>query len=358
MKTYRALYPILCSQENLQRAFKKARRGKTKKWYVLEFENNLEQEINALHCELKEKIYQPAPLKQFIIRDPKTREIHASAFRDRVAYHAIVNVLEPIYEKKFIYDSYASRKEKGTHKSIERYDSFQLRVSKNGQLINKPDTNNNIVGYALKADIRHYFASVDHEVLLSILRRTIKDEHVVWLIKKILDNFETEINGKGMPLGNLTSQFFANVYLNELDYFVKHHLRAKYYLRYVDDFVILHQNKKTVESYHERIICFLKSLNLELHPDKTKIIPLRNGLTFLGYRNFHYHRLLRKSNVRTYKKKILREQELMKKGLLSQEEIMQHLQGWFGYAQWANTYRLRQEIMKKCGLKKPSSLDA
>ncbi|MBI4158979.1 hypothetical protein HY500_01840, partial [Candidatus Woesearchaeota archaeon] len=239
MKTYRKLYSKLCSLENLMLAFKKAKEDKTLLPYVVKFEENLNEELNKLHKELISLNYEPHQLKRFIVRDPKTRTIHASAFRDRVIYHAICNILEPIFDKTFIYDSYASRKFKGTHKAVERFDKFKKKVSRNGKLANNYYDNNNVIGYALKADVKHYFETVNHEILLKIIRRKIKDENIISLIKKILNNFDTKIKGMGMPLGNLTSQFFANVYLNELDQFVKHKLKAKYYIRYVDDFVIL-----------------------------------------------------------------------------------------------------------------------
>ncbi len=352
MKTCKNLYEKICSIENLELAFKKARKGKTKMPYVKAFENNLEEEIQKLHEELSTFTYKPLPLKRFIVREPKTRTIHASAFRDRVVYHAIVNILEPIFEKIFIHDSYASRKNKGTHKAVERLDKFIRKISRNGKLVKNNYNKNNITGYALKADIRHYFQTVDHEVLLYIIKRKIKDENVIWLIKQILNNFDAEIKGKGMPLGNLTSQFFANVYLNKLDYFVKHKLKAKYYIRYVDDFVILHSNKEILEEYKEKINIYLKALKLELHPDKSKIIPLKNGITFLGYRIFYHHKLLRKSNLRKFKREFNKRLDLYKNDLLTYNDLVNSMQGWFGYSMHADNYKFRKRIIKKLMLEK------
>ena len=244
MKTYKHLYKNVYSLENLKSAYKKAREGKSGQIYVIEFENNLEQNLNKLKQELEALTYKPRLLKRFIIRDPKTRTIHASAFRDRIVYHPLVNILEPIFDKTFIYDSYASRKDKGTHKAVLRFDQFKRKISNNGKLIKNAVDNNQVIGYILKADIKHYFDTVDHEILSNIITRKIKDNNIVCLIKEILNNFDSEVKGKGMPLGNLTSQFFANVYLNDLDYFIKHKLKVKYYIRYVDDFVILHNDKK------------------------------------------------------------------------------------------------------------------
>jgi len=298
MKTYNKVYEKICSLDNLALAYKKARKGKSKKYYVLEFENNLGENLLKLQKELIEQTYQPKLLKSFIIRDPKTRKIHASAFIDRIVHHAIINILEPIFEKVFINDSYASRKNKGTHKAVERFKQFIRKVSQNGRLVKKNLNNNMITGYVLKADIKHYFEEVNHNILIKIIKNKIDDEKVIILINKILINFESKTLSKGMPLGNLTSQFFANVYLNELDYFVKHELKAKYYIRYVDDFVILHKNKKRLEYFKIKIKEFLKEkLDLELHPEKSQILALRNGIKFLGYRIFYHYTLLNKKNV-------------------------------------------------------------
>lgn len=205
---------------------------------------------------------------------------------------------------------------------------------------------NQVQGYVLKADIRKYFDNVDHEVLINIIKRKFRDGKIIWLTRTILINFNTPIKGKGMPLGNYTSQFFANVYLNDLDYFVKNELKAKYYIRYVDDFVILHRNRKRLEYFKNRIIEYLKKLKLELHPDKTDILPLRYGITFLGYRIFYHYKLLRKRNKRHFIKEFNKKLELYKKGLIRKEMLFEQLKGWFGYAQWANTYNFRNKILK------------
>ncbi len=305
MKTYDNIFIQLCSLENLLLAFKKAKKGKSKKWYVQEFESNLHNEIRKLKRELETQIYNPSPLKRFIIRDPKTRVIHASDFRDRVIHHAVCNIIEPIFEKTFIYDSYANRKNKGTHVGLKRFDYFKRKVTRNGELLHKFQDKNVIVGYALKADIKHYFDTVDIEILMNVIRKKIKDEKFLRVIKIILDNHTFKIKGKGMPLGNLTSQFFANVYLNELDYYIKHNLKAKYYIRYVDDFVILHRSKGKLLLYKWLIGNFLKQkLKLELHPNKSKIIALHNGVKLLGFRIFYHHKLPRKNNVRLFGRKL------------------------------------------------------
>ncbi len=325
------IYEQIYSLDNLILAWRKARKGKTKKSYVLEFKSNLKENISKLHGELKNQTYKPEPLKTFILRDPKTRKISKSAFPDRIVHHAIVRVIEPIFDKGFIYDSYANRIGKGNLFAIKRFDYFKRKITNNLKT----------EAFCLKADIKHYFEEVNHNILLKIIRKRIKDEKVIWLIKQILDNFETRT--KGMPLGNLTSQFFANVYLNELGYFIKHKLKAKYYIRYVDDFVILHNSKGQLIKWKEEINRFLnKELKLELHPDKSRIISLSRGIDFVGFRNFYYHRLLRKRNIKSMLIKI----EQFDKGKISKGKILEIYQGWQAYAKWANTFKLRNNIYK------------
>jgi retron-type reverse transcriptase len=249
MKTYNNLYPQICSWRNLVLAWKRARKGKTKRNYIIEFEENLRSNLKTIHQELNYQIYRPRPLKTFILRDPKTRKISKSDFRDRVVHHALIRVIEPIFDKSFIYDSCANRKNKGNLFAVKRFYKFVKKVSRNGKINGWLNTNQ-IKGYCFKADIKHYFQEVNHEILLKIIRRKIKDEKVIWLIKQILDNnVQDNPIGKGMPLGNLTSQFFANVYLNELDKFVKHELKAKFYIRYVDDFVLLNSSREKLLSW-------------------------------------------------------------------------------------------------------------
>jgi len=350
MKTHNNIFKNIYSIENIISAFKKARKGKSKKDYVIIFESNLNKNLRLLQNELKNKIYEPNKLKKFIVRDPKTRTIHASIFRDRIVHHAIINILKPILEKTFIYDSFASRKNKGTHKAVKRFEYFLRKVSSNGRKIKKPFNNNSIRGFVLKSDIKHYFATMNHGILISILRKNIKDEDLINLIKIVLDNFDTKIKGQGVPLGNYTSQFFANVYLNRLDYFVKHRLKAKYYIRYVDDFVILHKDKRVLEEYLIKINKYLKHLKLELHQNKSGIHPLRNGITFLGYRIFYNYKLLRKRNQKQFFNKLRRNIEFYREGLMSREKLESFLQGWFGYSKFANTYKLRQKILNSLTL--------
>ena len=325
MKTYTNLYSSLCSTQNLQLAESRARKRKTTKPYVRDFERNLETNLSILKSALEMETYRPAPLTTFIVRDPKTRKISASTFQDRIVHHAICNITEPILSKDFIYDSFANQKGKGTHKAIMRLESF-MRKNKGG--------------YILKADIRHYFDTVDHATLLAIIGTKITDPKVIELAAKILANHHGDTPGKGMPKGNLTSQFWGNVYLNKFDHFVKHELRAKYYIRYVDDFVILHQDLRQLEQWKALIEEYLaKELLLELHQDKTSISKISGGITFLGFRIFKHHRLLKKSNMRRiFRRVAYLRTKMIDAGALS-------LSGWMAYASFANTFYLRCRVL-------------
>jgi len=355
METYTQLYSKIYSMANLTLAWRKARKGKTTKLDVISFDKSVTKNLLNLHNELKNKTYEPRSLRTFILRDPKTRKISKSDFRDRVIHHAVVNIISPILEKSFIYDSCAGRKRKGTLFALKRFEKFVRKVSGNCRnRSNRFRDRNFIKGYCFKADIKHYFREVNHQVLINIISRKINDEDVLGLIRKILNNVPSSrqrgggVNAfliiKGMPLGNLTSQFFANVYLNELDYFVKHVLKVKCYLRYVDDFVILHNSNKQLKKWKIEIEKFLiEKLKLELHPDKSRIIPLCEGVDFVGFRNFAYFRLLRKRNIKKMNRKI----ELFNQDKIGFRSLGESYQGWQAYARWANTHELRKEIKGK-----------
>jgi len=341
MKTYKNIYKKIYFYDNLYLAYRKARRGKTKKLYVKEFEENLENNLIDLKFELMTLAYSPRPLDNFILKDPKTRKISRSHFRDRVIHHAIINIIREIFEKEFIYDSCANQIGKGNLFSIKRFEFFRRKVTNN--FTSK--------AFCLKADIKHYFQEIDHKILLTIIKKKIQDNNFIWLIKRVFENpFHSTGDApfnKGMPLGNLTSQFFANVYLNELDYFIKHKLKAKYYIRYVDDFVILHKSKKQLDKWKQEIEEFLaEKLGLELHPQKSKVVSLSRGIDFVGFRNFYHFKLLRKRNLLNMLKKI----DIYKDELICREKMMEIFQGWNAYAKWANAYGLRKCVVSKINI--------
>ncbi len=344
MKTCNDLYGQLCSYDNLHLAFRKARKHKTLKDYVVEFEKDLKNNLLQLRLELMLHSYRPEPLKTFVLRDPKTRTISKSAFRDRVVHHALCNIIEPILSKPFIHDSYANRKGKGTLAAIQRFERFKRKVSRNHTIIRGTP---NIKGFVLKADIKKYFDTVSHNILVNIIRRRIRDRRVIWLIRVILANHKTSEAGRGMPLGNLTSQFFANVYLNELDQYVKHSLKARYYIRYVDDFVILHRSRETLEEYREDMDRFLReTLDLQLHPDKSRIFPLYKGTTFLGTRIYARHRLLARRNMRKFKSRYARICREYRNHRVHYDGVYNFLEGWIAYSRHVNLYNYRRDLMK------------
>jgi len=333
MKTYQHLWEKLCSEDNLFQAYKKARKHKTQKSYVLEFEKNLQTNLSLLRTELLLHAYKPKPLQTFIVCDPKTRKISKSDFRDRVVHHALCNIIEPIFEKSFIFDSYANRIGKGTLKAIKRFEQLSRKISKNY-------SKNALV---LKADIKHYFDEVDHSILINLLSKKIKDQKVRWLIRIVLKNYSTE---KGMPLGNLTSQFLANVYLNELDQYVKRKLRIKYYLRYVDDFVILEKDKERLLFLKKEINIFLtNNLNLRLHPHKTLIRNIKQGVNFLGFRVFPHRKLLKKNNLPRMKNKLFLMQEELNQKSIDYDKIYASFEGWLAYAHQVNSFKIRQKLI-------------
>jgi len=343
VKTHKNLFEKICSFENLFDAYLKTRRRKRYKVAVLKFSYNLEENLMKIKEELEKQIYRHGNYVSFQVVDQKKRTIKAVPFRDRIVHHALCNVIEPIFDKIFIYDSYACRKEKGSHFGANRLTKF-LRKHRKDKL------------YALKCDIKKYFESMDHEILLKIISRKINDEKVLWLVREIVESDCSE-KGKGIPIGNLTSQLFANVYLNELDYFVKHKLRIKYYLRYVDDFVILHESKEKLKEVKQEIIGFLKEkLKLELHEKKQNIFPVSNGIDFLGYRIFHSHRRIRRSNIRKF---IKRNKELTRryqKGIIEFEKIRASINSWLGYVSHADSFGLRKKILGELGIYLPLGL--
>ena len=302
------LFEKITSQTNLSLAWKEFKAGKTKKKDVAEFQKYIRNNIFKLHYELKNKTYEHSEYFSFYVKDPKLRHIHKACVKDRVLHHAIFRILYPIFDKSFIFDSYSCRNGKGTHKAVNRLNDFARKVSQN----------NTKTCFILKLDVRKFFDSINQDILLILIKRKIDDENAIWLIERIVKSFP-----KGLPLGNITSQLFANVYLNELDQFVKHKLKIKYYIRYCDDFVILSRDKIYLENLIYVINNFLKSnLNLFLHPNKIIIRKYRQGIDFLGYVSFPYFQILR---TKTRKRMFVR---LNKKNLQSYLGVLRHCNGY------------------------------
>lgn len=288
------VYDNIISLKNLLEAWKEFLRGKRDKKDVQEFQLRLMDNILDLHTDLKNKMYVHGPYHAFNISDPKPRNIHKATVRDRLLHHAIYRALYPYFDKKFISDSYSCRLGKGTHKAINQFRKYFWEVSKN----------NTKQCWVLKCDIKKFFATIDHQVLEDILVKNIDDEDTNWLFNQIILSFHT-VPGKGLPLGNLTSQLLVNIYMNEFDQYVKHKLKAKYYIRYADDFVILSHDKAALENNLRYIVSYLKDkLKLSLHPDKVYIKTFSSGIDFLGWVNFSNHRVLRTTTRRRMFKKL------------------------------------------------------
>lgn len=299
-------------------AWKEFRRGKRKKPEVQQFEFTLEDSLFQLHQELKEGAYQPNAYAAFYIQDPKLRHIHKASVRDRVLHQAVFRVLYPIFDQSFIFDSYSSRVGKGTHAAVNRLEQFLAKAS----------SNNRRVVYALKCDISKFFDSIDHNILISLIKNKISRPDCLRLVETIIGSFQKE-SGKGLPLGNVTSQLFANVYLNELDRLMKHHLKARYYLRYCDDFLMLGNNQCVLAEQIPKIQAFLEQqLRLDLHPRKVLIKKYSQGIDFLGYICRPYHRLVRTNTKRRIFKRI----------------STKNIQSYLGVVRHANGYKIRRKI--------------
>lgn len=316
------MFEKIISLENLYSAWEEFLRGKRNKADVQMFSLRLSDGILSLHHDLVNKSYTHGGYSAFKVSDPKPRQIHKAPVRDRLLHHAMYRVLYPYFDTKFIADSFSCRNNKGSHRALYRFQRYVQIVGKN----------NTKQCWILKCDIRKFFANINHEVLLAILHRHITDANVLWLCERIVRSFESS-KGKGLPLGNLTSQLFANVYLNELDQFVKHRLRVKYYIRYADDFVLFSSCKNELEEYLLKIKSFLEeSLKMSLHKDKVSIQSIGSGVDFLGWVHFPDHRVLRRAT----RKRIFRR--------LQTYHTPETLSSYKGLLKHGNAYKIKEQI--------------
>lgn len=345
MKTAKKLYGQITSFGNLLLASRKARKGKRFKKSAARFEEQLENELLLLQKELIAKTYQPGNYKSFFIFEPKKRMISAAPYRDRVVHHALCNIIEPVFEKSFIFDSYANRKNKGTHRAILRYQHFARKYK-----------------YVLKADIKKYFPSIDFEILKKVIRRKISCSDTLRLIDMIIDNSNSQEpvfdvfpgddlftpleRKKGIPIGNLTSQIFANIYLNPFDHYIKETLGCKAYIRYVDDFVIFGNDKNELWQVLSQCRTFLAQFRLVLHPKKSEIFPTHDGVGFLGHRVFPDFRLLKKQNLKRFKRRFRKNWMIYKEGIMSEKDFIVRFNSWQGHACFAKTWKLRSTIVR------------
>ena len=336
----------MTSFENLHRAFYQVLRGKRRKPRAGDFFVDLEKNLFLLQKELREHRYVPGDYHTFWVSEPKPRLISAAPIRDRVVHHALVDVIEPIFERRFIHHSYACRKGKGTHMALKKFVTW-VRSSR----------------YVLKMDIHKYFPTVDHQILKERIGWDIKDPEVLWLCDLIIDHSNDQENvvqyfpgddlftpvsrRKGIPIGNLTSQFFANIYLDALDHYVKDRLRIKRYLRYVDDFCAFHDDKGFLREIRCLVAEFLVGLRQTLNEGKSRVRRAKEGIEFLGFVVFPKQLRLNQTSVRRQRRRIKRLQQEYAAGAIDWQKVKESLQAWNAHACHGTTWRMRRDVFQK-----------
>lgn len=351
------MFDQLTSWDNLLLAYRRAAQGKRSRPDVAAFEHRLEDNLWQLQSELQAQTYQPLAYHSFFIHDPKRRLISAADFRDRVVHHALCNLIEPIFERSFIADSYANRVGKGTHRARNRCQQFARRYP-----------------YVLQCDLRQFFPSIDHAILQDQLARKVKDVGLLWLIDIILSSGKDVLKEqydmvffpgddllainrrRGLPIGNLTSQFWANVYLNPFDHFIKRQLRCPAYLRYVDDFMLFADDKKTLWLWRDALIERLATLRLTIHPGAQPHL-VTEGISFLGFRIFPDRTRLKQRKGHQYKRKLKRLIQQYRSRQVGFKQLSQSVRGWVNHARFANTVGLRKAILTKEIIRPPLNTD-
>jgi RNA-directed DNA polymerase len=351
MKRYGNLWPQITDFANLLQAARQAQRGKRFRDNVLAFNYRLELSLEQLQQSLLDQTYQPGAYKVFEIYDPKPRWISAAPYPDRVVHHALCNVIIPLFERGFIPDTYANRVGFGTHRALKRFTQFTRSYP-----------------HVLQCDLKKYFPSIDHEILKTQIRHRIKCEETLWLIDAIIDGSNaqepvlhyfpgddllTPINRRhGLPIGNLTSQFFANVYLNGFDHFVKEQMKIRAYLRFVDDFALFSRDRSQLVTARPILEAYLRSLRLTLHPLKSQLFETCYGANFVGFRILStgaaFPRKIRirvrNDNLRRARRRLQQLQRYYAQGLIEREKLTQRLQSWHAHLLHGHTYRLRCQI--------------
>jgi retron-type reverse transcriptase len=346
--SYGNLWREVVSWENLVTAYHKCRRRKRYKREAVRFHFTWESNLLHLQRLLVNGSYCPGEYHHYYIYDPKKRKISAAPFLDRVVHHAVVNVLEPIFERRFIFDSYACRRGKGTHRALDRAQVYLRRHR-----------------FVLKSDIVKFFPNVDHQLLLEQLSRTIRDRPLMDLIAIILksgegvlqdeatrdvfpgDDLFSCLRPKGLPIGNLTSQFLANVLLDPVDHFIKEELRVPGYVRYADDLALFGDSKDQVWDWHQRLKARLADLRLRLHRDKTQLRPTRAGINFLGFVLRPEGRRLQQRTIRRFSRRCRQMKRKFREGSVSAPAIRRSLKAWLAHASNANSRGIRRELWKR-----------
>lgn len=340
------LFAQLCRFDNLLSAWRKASRGKRGNPAVAAFEFALEDNLIALQEELRSRSYRPGAYHSFYIKDPKRRLISAAPFRDRVVHHALCNVTEPLFERSFIYDSYANRTGKGNHRALARAQQFARRYR-----------------YVLPCDVRQFFPSIDHALLRGILARKLRDERLLWLVDRILESGRGVLDNeydmvwfpgddllaadrpRGLPIGNLTSQFWANCYLNGFDHFVKRQLCCPGYVRYVDDMLFFADDKATLWRLKAKVLERLASLRLAGHESRCQLRPVGEGIPFLGFVVAPRTLRLKRRNAVNFSRRHRQRLREMARGGLAPERVTAGVQGWVAHASHGDTLGLRRALL-------------
>jgi RNA-directed DNA polymerase len=349
MSHKKTLFGQMIALDHLFLCWKQFRIGKRKRTDVQAFERHLEDHIFELYRSLQEDTYQHKSYWKFYVFDPKERHISKAHVRDRLVHHMLYNILESIYDKQFIFHSYACRKNKGTHLGITHLNRMLRKVSKN----------NKQTAYALKMDIKRFFDTVSHNRLKELLSKKIQDEKVLNILSVIIDSFHVT-PGRGLPLGNVTSQIFSNIYLHELDQFIKHVFKESFYLRYCDDFVIISSDENHLKNLIPQIEHFLETkLQLELHPKKVILKKWSSGIDFLGYISFPNHQIMRTSTKKRMLKRLSQRHESYLEGKITENTLDQSLQSYLGMLTYTrqknlattlkNAYWGREEIFSEKG---------
>lgn len=348
-KSFRRLYERIYTFEHLLAAYRRARRGKRGRPDVAAFEFRWEEHLLDLANELREQRYRPGAYRSFVVTESgKRRVISAAPFRDRIVHHALCALLEPIFEPRFIYDSYASRPTKGTHAALDRAQHFARGY-----------------GYALQVDVQQFFPSIDHAILSTILQRHIADACIMHLIDLILaggavalrdeyqmvyfpgDDLFAYNRPRGLPIGNQTSQFWANCFLHPLDLFIKQELGCHAYVRYCDDMILFANDKATLHTWRAAIIDRTAQMRLTVHEARAQPVPVTHGLPFLGWLLFPYRRRLKRRNVIAFTRRFRRLHAHYAAGYSSLDQLHQNLQGWIAHAAHGNTLALRRSLFNK-----------
>jgi retron-type reverse transcriptase len=351
MKRHGNLYDNIISFRSLLEASRRARRGKRFANPVARFEYNLENELLLLKHELETMTYRPGPYFEFTIYEPKPRKISAAPFRDRVVQHALCGVIEPIFDRTLISDSYACRTGKGTHRAVARFTEYARKYP-----------------YVLKLDISKYFPSIDHALLKALIRRKTKCPKTLWLIDLIIDTsnpqddagfhfpgdtlFTPSERERGIPIGNLASQLFANIYLGVVDHFMKARFPGNGYIRYMDDMALFGNSKDELWKACGEIETAVHGMRLRLKPNATMLYPVERGVDFLGYKVYSDHRLLKYENVVKCRRRLKRLTALYGRHKTDFASVRNSIQSWIGHAGYADTWGLRRSLFSKLRLKR------